>query len=93
VPGGLKLSRRLSLTAIGYLAKQMTPQTWYRRGMVRKAGGPIVGKRSGVTRDLDRHARADSERLAQPLKPSILLTALEIILEWSQRAIAAAAQP
>ena len=46
------------LTAIGYVAKQMTSQAWYRRGMVRKAGGPIVGKRSGVTRDLDWHARA-----------------------------------
>ena len=45
------------LTAIGYVAKQMTPQAWYRRGMVRKAGGPIVGKRSGVTRDLDWRAR------------------------------------
>ena len=46
------------LTAIGYVAKQMTPQAWYRRGMIRKAGGPIVGKRSGVTRDLDWRARA-----------------------------------
>jgi hypothetical protein len=44
--------------AIGYIAKQMTPQAWYRRGMLRKPGGPIVGKRSGVTRDLDRHATA-----------------------------------
>jgi hypothetical protein len=46
------------LTAIGYVAKQMTPQAWFRRGMIRKAGGPIVGKRSGVTRDLDWRARA-----------------------------------
>jgi hypothetical protein len=45
------------LTAIGYVAKQMTSQAWYRRGMIRKPGGPIVGKRSGVTRDLDWRAR------------------------------------
>jgi hypothetical protein len=46
------------LTAIGYLAKQMTPQAWYRRGLIRKKGGPIVGKRSGVTRDINWPSRA-----------------------------------
>ena len=46
------------LTAIGYLAKQMTPQAWYRRGLIRKKGGPIVGKRSGVTRDINWQSRA-----------------------------------
>ena len=42
--------RRLS--AIGYISKQMTPQAWYKRGLIRKAGGTIVGKRSGVTTNL-----------------------------------------
>ena len=65
------------LTAIGYLAKQMTPQAWYRRGMVRKAGGPIVGKRSGVTRDLDWRARAAfreawaADRIPAPASPPV----------------------
>jgi hypothetical protein len=40
------------MSAIGYLAKQMTPQAWYKRGLIRKAGGPILGKRGGVTRNL-----------------------------------------
>jgi hypothetical protein len=32
-------------SAIGYIAKQMTPQAWYKRGLNRKAGGAILGKR------------------------------------------------
>jgi hypothetical protein len=40
------------MSVIGYLAKQMTPQAWYRRGLIRKAGGPILGKRGGVTRNI-----------------------------------------
>jgi hypothetical protein len=40
------------MSAIGYLAKQMTPQAWYKRGLIRKAGGPILGKRGGVTRNI-----------------------------------------
>jgi hypothetical protein len=40
------------MSAIGYIAKQMTPQAWYRRGLIRKAGGPILGKRGGVTRNI-----------------------------------------
>jgi len=64
------------LTAIGYLAKQMTPQAWYRRGLIRKAGGPIVGKRSGVTRDLDWRARAAfrkawTAKIPVPVYPSV----------------------
>jgi hypothetical protein len=38
--------------AIGYLCKQMTTQAWYKRGMNRVAGGPIFGKRGGVTVNL-----------------------------------------
>jgi hypothetical protein len=40
------------MSAIGYIAKQMTPQAWYRRGLNRKAGGAILGKRGGVTRNI-----------------------------------------
>jgi hypothetical protein len=46
------------LSAIGYISKQMTPQAWYKRGLVRKAGGPILGKRGGVTKNLDWRAQA-----------------------------------
>jgi hypothetical protein len=46
------------LTALNYIAKQMTPQAWYKRGLLRQAGGPITGKRCGVTRDLNWKARA-----------------------------------
>ena len=46
------------LAALNYIAKQMTPQAWYKRGLLRQAGGPITGKRCGVTRDLDWKARA-----------------------------------
>jgi hypothetical protein len=40
------------MSAIGYIGKQMTPQAWYRRGLIRKAGGPIFGKRGGITRNI-----------------------------------------
>lgn len=40
------------LSAIGYLAKQMTPQAAYKRGLIRKGGGPVLGKRGGVTRNI-----------------------------------------
>jgi hypothetical protein len=40
------------MSAIGYISKQMTPQAWYKRGLIRKAGGPILGKRGGVTRNI-----------------------------------------
>jgi hypothetical protein len=42
----------IRMSAIGYIAKQMTPQAWYKRGLNRKAGGPILGKRGGVTRNI-----------------------------------------
>jgi hypothetical protein len=44
------------MSAIGYIAKQMTPQAWYKRGLNRKAGGAILGKRGGVTRNIGRAA-------------------------------------
>jgi hypothetical protein len=39
------------MNAISYISKQMTPQAWYRRGLIRKGGGPILGKRWGCTRN------------------------------------------
>lgn len=45
-------------SAVGYILKQMTPQAWFRRGLTRKKGGSILGKRGGVTRNLNRAAQA-----------------------------------
>ena len=45
-------------SALGYICKQMTTQAWYGRGLTRKAGGPVLGKRGGTTKNLDRQARA-----------------------------------
>jgi hypothetical protein len=39
-------------SAIGYISKQMTPQAWWGRGLNRKAGGAILGKRGGVTKNI-----------------------------------------
>jgi hypothetical protein len=41
-----------SMSSIGYIAKQMTPQAWYKRGLIRKRGGPVLGKRGRVTRNI-----------------------------------------
>jgi hypothetical protein len=30
----------------------MTPQAWYNRGLIRKAGGAVLGKRGGVSANL-----------------------------------------
>jgi hypothetical protein len=45
------------LNAISYISKQMTSQAWYRRGLIRKGGGPILGKRWGCTRNIAWKAR------------------------------------
>ena len=47
------------LPAIGYIAKQMTPQARYPRDLVRKPGGPIIGKRGGVTKNIGWRAQAE----------------------------------
>ena len=39
-------------SAIGYITKQMLPQACWRRPRIRRAGGPILGKRGGVTRNI-----------------------------------------
>ena len=41
-----------TLSAINYICKQLTPQAAYGRGIIRKAGGSITGKRGGMTQDL-----------------------------------------
>lgn len=46
------------LSAMGYICKQMTPQAWYKRGLARKAGGTLNGKRGGVSTTLDWRAQA-----------------------------------
>jgi hypothetical protein len=64
-------------SAVGYISKQMTPQAWYRRGLVRKPGGAILGKRGGTTKNLDQRAR-EAFRASWPAfsgtltKPAIL---------------------
>jgi len=52
--------------AISYISKQMTPQAWYKRDQTRKAGGPVLGKRGGVSANLTRKAIAAWRRDANP---------------------------
>src|SRR5262249_26976601 len=61
-PGAADVSRRdqkvfvtangKQKSAIGYITKQMLPQACWRRPRIRRAGGPILGKRGGVTRNI-----------------------------------------
>lgn len=44
-------------SVVGYVMKQMTPQAWFKRGVIRKAGGPVLGLRGGCTRNLAWNAR------------------------------------
>jgi hypothetical protein len=39
-------------SAISYICKQMTPQAWWGRHLIRVAGGRILGKRGGVSANL-----------------------------------------
>jgi hypothetical protein len=50
------------LNAISYISKQMTPQAWYKRGLIRKAGGSVLGKRGGVSANLTAKAIAAWQR-------------------------------
>ena len=45
------------MNAITYVTKQMTTQAWYRRGLIRQGGGPILGKRASCTQNIDFKAR------------------------------------
>jgi hypothetical protein len=45
------------LSVAGYIMKQMTPQAWYKRGLIRKAGGAVLGKRGGCTLNIGWKAR------------------------------------
>jgi len=58
-------------SAIAYICKQMTSQAWYKRGLTRKSGGPIMGKRGGVSANLTAKAIAAQERAkdAAPIAP------------------------
>jgi hypothetical protein len=58
----------IRMSAIGYLVKQMTPRAWYRRRLIRKAGGPILGKRGGVTQNIGRKAIQQYFELAHPVR-------------------------
>jgi hypothetical protein len=40
-------------SAVGYILKQMNPQACWKRGLSRRKGGPILGKRGGVSRKID----------------------------------------
>ena len=52
--------------AISYITKQMTPQAWYRRNLIRRRGGPILGKRAGCTTNIGFKARALWQAADQP---------------------------
>ena len=36
-------------------------QAWFRRGLTRRKGGPILGKRGGVSRNIDRCAQGSDQ--------------------------------
>jgi hypothetical protein len=66
-------------SAIGYISKQMTPQAWWRRGLIRVAGGKILGKRGGVSANLTSKAIALFNRdRAQPVRNGASITAFVI---------------
>jgi hypothetical protein len=82
-PGAADVSRRdqkvfvtsngKQKSAIGYITKQMLPQACWRRPRIRRAGGPILGKRGGVTRNIgpaaiERYFR--DCRAERPLNPT-----------------------
>lgn len=66
------------LSAIAYISKQMTPQAWYKRGLIRQPGGPILGKRGGTTKNLSWKAIADyrASRNIGPITSPILADSL-----------------
>jgi hypothetical protein len=54
--------------AVGYILKQMSPQACWKRGLTRRKGGPIVGKRGGVSRKIDRRAQGSDQGRYPPAK-------------------------
>jgi hypothetical protein len=63
-------------SAIGYMSKQMTPQARWGRDLNRKAGGAILGKRGGVTRNIgraaiDQYFNAPRDLRRRPLEASV----------------------
>jgi hypothetical protein len=49
------------LSAVGYILKQMDSRAWFKRGLIRKKGGPVFGKRGGVSRNINWRAQASDE--------------------------------
>jgi hypothetical protein len=75
-------------SAISYICKQMTPQAWWRRGLIRVPGGKILGKRGGVSANLTSKAinLFNRERI-QPVRNGAGVTGLIIdgkvaMTEW-----------
>jgi hypothetical protein len=55
-------------SAVSYVSKQMTPQAWYGRGLRRQPGGPVLGKRGGVSLTLDWKAQRAWANAAIPVR-------------------------
>ena len=54
-------------SAVGYILKQMSPQACWKRGLSRRKGGPILGKRGGVSR-IDRRAQGSDQGRRPPAR-------------------------
>jgi hypothetical protein len=54
--------------AVGYILKQMSPQACWKRGLTRQKGGPILGKRGGVSRNIDRRAQGSDQGRYPPVR-------------------------
>lgn len=61
------VSDGIRYNAVSYISKQMTPQAWYMRGLRRQPGGPVLGKRGGVSANLTWKAQQTWRRLAAPI--------------------------
>jgi hypothetical protein len=82
------------MSAIGYIAKQMTPQAWYRRCLIRKRGGRILGKRGGVTRNIGFAAREQYfQKLRQHSEPARAPSVARTRLNNLDKVSAAVASP
>jgi hypothetical protein len=53
----------------------MTPQAWFKRGLIRKPGGVILGKRGGVSANLTWKAVAAWKRDLDTLQNSAIVPA------------------
>ena len=55
-------------SAVGYILKQVRPQACWKRGLTRRKGGPILGKRGGVSRKIDRRAQGSDQGRYPPVR-------------------------